>query len=427
MNKTLSEIVVGLVFVAGVLMLGAYTIVLSGVSLGATKKYLVDFEQIYGLKEGDAVRVEGHEMGEVKELRLLPGGKIRAVIMVSADVEIYRDGGKVEVVPFSPLGGRVVEITRGKEPPSAAAARGSYAYFDYGDGKPLVEASDEDAIPGTAQGELLQTLNKLVEDNRKSVGKIVKNLEHVSEQLTKTDNVLGYLLNDKEGASRLDEVTGSMASSTQRLDRILGRVEQGDGVVGGLLQEDSQLERDVNGAVAAARSGLEGVGEIVTRANEGKSALGVLVSEDEGVTAAVEGIIQDVKVVTGTVAEGKGTLGKLVHDERLYEGAADTADNLKSITAKVDSGKGLLGVLLEDESGDNARKTLRHMASITGAVDDPEAGTLGLIVHDQALRNRIVRITEEVESLVVEFRDSIEDLREQAPVNAFIGTVFAAF
>ncbi|MGE0709941.1 MAG: MlaD family protein [Planctomycetota bacterium] len=423
MNKTLSEMIVGLVFVGGVLLLGAYTIMISGVRLGATKKYVVDFEQIYGLKEGDAVRVEGHEMGEVKQIRLLPGGKIRAVLVVGADVEIYRDGGEVQVVPFSPLGGRVVEIKRGNE----KTPRGAYPFFDYQGAKPLADATEKDAIQGTAQGELLQTLNALVEENRASVGRIVKNLEHVSVQLTKSDSALGYLINDQDGAKRLDEVAKGMASSAQRLDRILGRVEAGEGLVGGLLQEGSPLEQDVNGALKAGRGALEGVGDIVTRANEGKSALGVLVSEDPRTTAAVEGIIQDVKVVTGTVAEGKGTLGKIVHDDRLYEGAAHTAENLESITAKVDSGKGLLGVLLEEESGENARQTLRHLASITDAIDDPKAGTLGLIVHDQPLRDRVVRITKELEGLVTEFRDSIEDLREQAPVNAFIGAVFSAF
>lgn len=89
--------------------------------------------------------------------------------------------------------------------------------------------------------------------------------------------------------------------------------------------------------------------------------------------------------------------------------------------------KGLLGVLLEKQAGEHTRETLEHMASITRAIDDPEAGTIGMLVHDDALRGRIDRIAQDVERLVVEFRDSVEDVREQAPVSAFIGTVFAAF
>lgn len=420
MNRTLTEIVVGLTFVGGVLLVGAYTIMISGVRLGSTRTFVVDFEKIYGLKEGDAVRVEGLEMGEVKEIRLLPSGKIRTLLVVGSEVEIYKEDGSVQVVPFSPLGGRVVEIKRGSVTP-----RGAYTYFD--SDNPVENATDADAISGTAQGELLQTLNELIETNSASVTEILSNLEKVSKQLNKDTNALGYLINSEEGGQHLSAVAQGMSSSAQRLDRILGRVENGEGVVGGLLQEDSPLERDLNGALSAGRGALEDVEKIVHRADQGQSALGVFVADDPEITAATRGIVTDIKEVTGTVADGKGTLGKIVHDERLYEGAANTAENLESITAKVDSGKGLLGVLLEEESGENARRTLDHLASITGAIDDPQGGTLGLLVHDQGLRERLVRVSEEIESLVVEFRDSMEDLREQAPVNAFIGAVFSAF
>lgn len=420
MNRTVTEIVVGLAFVLGLLIVGSYTILSSGVTFGPTKLYVVDFNQIYGLKKGDGVRVEGLEIGEVIDITPLEGGKIRTVLEVAAEVEIYKEEGAIQVVPYSPLGGRVVEINRGEK----TAQRGSYTSFT---DATLKDATDADAIQGTAQGELLQTLNQLVENNKESVTEILTNLRKVSDQLTKDNNALGYLINSEEGGEHLSRVAQGMSSSAQRLDRILGRVEDGEGIVGGMLQEGSPLEEDLNGAMSAGRGALEDVGKIVSRADRGESALGVFVSDDPEITAATRGIVTDVKTVTGTVAEGKGTLGKVVHDDRLYEGAAATAENLESITAKVDSGKGLLGVLLEEESGDNARKSLEHLASITGAIDDPEGGTLGLLVHDQSLRDRLVRVSEELESLIVEFRDSIEDLREQAPVNAFVGAVFSAF
>ena len=420
MNRTVTEIVVGLAFVLGLVIVGSYTILSSGVTFGPTKLYVVDFNQIYGLKKGDGVRVEGLEIGEVIDITPLEGGKIRTVLEVAAEVEIYKEEGAIQVVPYSPLGGRVVEINRGTK----TAQRGAYTSFT---ADTIKDAGDADAIQGTAQGELLQTLNDLVENNSESVTTILTNLRKVSDQLTKDDNALGYLINSEEGGEHLSRVAQGMSSSAQRLDRILGRVEEGEGIVGGMLQEGSPLEEDLNGAMKAGRGALEDVEQIVSRADKGESALGVFVADDPEVTAATRGIVTDVKTVTGTVADGKGTLGKIVHDDRLYEGAAATAENLESITGKVDEGNGLLGVLLEEESGDNARKSLQHLASITGAIDNPEGGTLGLLVHDQDLRDRLVRVSEELESLIVEFRDSIEDLREQAPVNAFVGAVFSAF
>lgn len=419
-KATLHELVVGIVFAVGVTVLGVYTIAVSNLRLAPPRQYLVDFAQVYGLKVGDAVRVEGFEKGQVTSLRLLPGGRVRAVLEVDDDVEVYRADSDVRVTPFSPLGGRVVEIRRGKESP-----RGAYTFFGKAQG--AVDLEQADVIEGQAEGELLQTLNALVEENKQGVKQIVDNLTHVSNQLTKTDNVLGFLLNDAEAAQDVDGVVTSLRSSAGRLDAILGRVEAGKGVIGGLVTEGSPLERDVAGAVSAGRGALEGLEAIVQRADEGRSALGVFVSDDEEVSGAVRGIATDVKTITGRVAAGEGTVGRLVHDDRLYEGAARTAENLGEITQRVRDGQGVLGVLTEDESGKHARDTLRHLASVSAAIDDPEAGAIGLLVHDGALRGRVARTVENIERLVVELRDGLEDAREQAPVNAFVGAIFAAF
>jgi len=427
-NKShMSEMIVGLSFLAGVILLGFYTIVAGDFSLEGKKLYLADFTSVYGLKEGDGVRVEGHESGEVKSIRLLPNGKVRVLLEVKSEVEIYRNGGEVRVTPFSPLGGRVVAISRGHEPAEGTDdPRGTYAPYT-SDMTP--EDAERVAILGVAEGELLQTLNELIEDNDENVGHIVDNIKIVTDQLTRTNNVLGYLINDEGAARKLNSITDNLASASQRVNNIVTRVDDGEGLAGALTRDDKPLSQNLAAAIDHGKGALEHGEAILERADEGKSALGVLVSAEPGPADDVRGIVSDIKHVTGEVAkpEGGGTLSKLVHDDRLYEGAAETAQNLGSITHKVDEGKGLLGVLLEKESGDNARETIEHLASITRAVDDPEGGTLGMIVHDQELRKRVGRIAGSVERLVVEFRDSLEDVREQAPVNAFIGAVFAAF
>jgi phospholipid/cholesterol/gamma-HCH transport system substrate-binding protein len=426
------ELAVGFLFLAATLLLGVYTIVVSRVSFTATKKYIIDFDIVYGLKEGDPVRVEGFEKGEVKSLRLIEREKkdgarntgVRAVIEVSKDVVIYKNNSLVKVTPFSPLGGRVIEIERGQNDAGQEDARGEYTFFANKEG---VSEDEADIIEGYAEGELLGSLNELVESNRADVRLIVENLRKVTDQLTRTDNVIGYLVNSDEGGRSIEATVAHLGSASARVDRILAKVEDGDGVVGGLLQEGSPLEREVDGLASAGRRTFESASSILERADQGRSPLGVFVGEDPAVTGEVRGIVGDVKVVTDRIAKGQGTIGKLVHDDRLYEGAASTAENLAVITSKVNAGEGILGVLSDEGAGQDVRATLAHLSSITGAVDDPEAGTLGMLVHDQPLRRRIARVAEEVERLVVDFRDSLEDVREQAPVNAFIGAVFAAF
>ena len=95
------------------------------------------------------------------------------MLEVDREVEIYREGGTVRVVPFSPLGGRVVEIKRGRESP-----RGAYSYFDAPKG---VSDEQADTIQGQAEGELLQTLNTLVEDNRAGIKEIIMPAENAAD------------------------------------------------------------------------------------------------------------------------------------------------------------------------------------------------------------------------------------------------------
>lgn len=413
------ELLVGLAFMGATAMLGFYTIAVSKVSLSPKKRYVVEFDRVFGLKEGDPVRVEGFEKGEVKSLRLKEG-KIVAILEVEDDVEIYRANSEVKVTPFSPLGGRVVEIDRGQDSP-----RGKYTF--YGRAKDAVSEEQVDKIPGVAEGELLQTLNELVETNKADVRTIVANLKKVSDRLAATDNVVGYLVNDEEGGRHAKATVEHLSSASARVDRLLARVEEGQGVAGGLVKQDSPLQKELEGTLSAGKRTFDSAAAILARADEGKSALGVLVGPEEGPAKDVRGIVADVKVVTGRISRGEGTLGKLSTDDRLYEGAADAAENIAAISSKMNSGKGILGVLSEEQAGEDVRSTLRSLASITGAIDKPDGGTLGMLVHDQPLRRRIGRVTEEVERLLVDFRDALEDTREQAPVNAFIGAVFAAF
>ncbi|MBI3724986.1 MCE family protein [bacterium] len=422
-----NELIVGLVFFAAMAFLGIYTIVISGVFKGPTKTYLVSFPRIYGLKKGDVVRVEGLDRGEVIDLRLSPkaegeGERVNAKLKVSTDVEIYKDQSEVKVTPFSPLGGRVIEIKRGFDGP-----RGKHVSLE--EAKSMNMSDTQVMIIGTAEGELLQTLNALVEENKPGIARIVSNLATVSDKLTKTDNVLGSLINDSEVATNLQQMSSNLNSTASRLENIVARIDRGDGVIGELVARKSRLHDNLNGAAENANYALGEANVMLSNANKGKSAIGVLVSDDPVVTADAKTIVRGVASIASDVAAGRGTLGKLVKDDRLYDKAADTFDNVASITSRVASPgtESVAAVLLTDpDAGKHVRSTLEHLDQIASSVDRGE-GALGLIMKDPEFRDRVNRIFKEVERLTVEFRDSVEDLREQAPINAFLGAVFAAF
>src|SRR5262245_32125557 len=231
--------IVGLVFFGAMALLFAYTVLLTGVFKGKTKMFFVSFPKIYGLKEGDRVRAEGLDVGEVKELRLVERFdgtmRINAMLQVKNNVEIYREASEVKVTPFSPLGGRIVEIQRGYESPkgkfvSVEEARSQGLTIDAKDDKSRLQP-----IGGVAEGELLSTLNEIVENNKEKVNHIVSNLEVVSSNLANPDGgVVGKLINDPGAAVKMDEITNQLHESVESLNTILGRLRDGQGVLGEL-------------------------------------------------------------------------------------------------------------------------------------------------------------------------------------------------
>ena len=426
-----NEMIVGLIFFGAMGLLGAYTILISGLFKGATKTYWASFPNIYGLKKGDQVRVEGLEVGEVTELRLVGGTgneskeaaptgdlRIKAKLKVAKAVEIYKDGSEVKVTPFSPLGGRIVEIRRGYDGP-----RGKFSSEEETSAQKL----EPEVIQGTAEGELLQTLNKLVDENRPGIAKIVSNLAFVSERLTQEDSVIGALINSKGVGSLLADMADDLAYSAKSIQKILARIERGEGIAGELVSKNSALHDNVNGAVKHMNGALREANVILANANEGKSALGVVVADDPLVSRHAKAIVEDISYVTSDVRHGVGSLGKFIRDDRFYNGAADTLENVAVITSNMKAGKSAVGVLFNDEgTGTAIKSTLSHLDAISQSVDEGK-GAFGLVIKDQVFRDRVARIFTEVERLTVEFRDSVEDLREQAPINAFLGAVFAAF
>src|SRR5581483_2134075 len=252
--------------------------------------------------------------------------------------------------------------------------------------------SQAEVIQGVSEGELLQTLNKLVEENKPGIARIVSNLAFVSERLTQTDNVLGALINDAGTGSNLAQMAADIADSANHLQRIMKRIDQGDGVLGELVVKKSALHDNVNSAVANLNGSLDEAHTMLLRANEGKSALGVLVSEDPEVTAAAHNIVHDISVVTSDVAAGKGSLGQLVKDDRLYNGLASTSENIAVITSNIRESRSAVGVLFNDEgSGTAIKSTLEHLDSISRSVDQGN-GAFGMVVKDQLFRDRVARI-----------------------------------
>lgn len=81
--------------------------------------------------------------------------------------------------------------------------------------------------------------------------------------------------------------------------------------------------------------------------------------------------------------------------------------------------------MIEENRGD-VKRTITNIASITGKINHGH-GSLGRLINDGELHKDATTLVDDAQVVVREMRESLEDTREQAPVNSFVRAALTAF
>ena len=146
-------------------------------------------------------------------------------------------------------------------------------------------------------------------------------------------------------------------------------VKQNSSHLGGAI---SNIE-NISGQIA---SGQGTVGKLIYTEQLYDSALVTVTNLQDAVT--------EVRQVVNGVRGGQGTLGKLVTDETLYNSTTASMTNLNQILLKVNQGQGTIGKLVNDqEFYKNAKLTLQKVDKATDSLEDQgPLSVLGIIANN---------------------------------------------
>lgn len=180
-------------------------------------------------------------------------------------------------------------------------------------------------------------------------------------------------------------------------------ISEGSVIVG---TDPTDLLEELGAAVASVR-------EITDQVTAGKGTLGKLIYDDT--------LYNNLSNVSDKLAKGEGTVGKLINDETVYNDLKATMANLQEVSGRLEKGEGTLGKLLskDDKLYNDLSTTMANLRSITDKVGSGE-GTLGKLVNDD-------QIYVEAQKLLGELRAAIDDMRETSPVTTFSTVFFGAF
>jgi ABC-type transport system involved in resistance to organic solvents, periplasmic component len=235
------------------------------------------FVELNGLTEQAPVYVRGFKVGQVEEINYDFGLDTAFNIIVSLNKDIrVTEGSSLRLIPDGLLGGTAVEVII----PA---------------GKELAEIPAKSELPTSTKGSLLDELS----------GTILASLDSTLNSVRAlVDNVNGQLSDDQIKAvlKHADELLTSLKASAAKLDGVLKNdvpqiMQQVDGILTDVKKLSANAsEADIAAVVARADSTLNEVHKLIEAAN----------STD-------------------------GTVGKLLHDNTLYDNVnatMQTADSL---------------------------------------------------------------------------------------------------
>jgi phospholipid/cholesterol/gamma-HCH transport system substrate-binding protein len=247
----------GVLFFLALAVIGATLLLASDFAiLRSWREWHVTFPHLSGLKEGDGVFLLGNRMGTVHRITFEPDrNRFRVVLRMAPDAPL-REGYRIWVADRSMLGGRLLAVYPGAV------------------GAPPVDVTDLRADPRP------RTLIAAIHGVRDEVTKVL-------HALNDGQGTIGRLLKDDTVYRDLRESAAALRTATDKL-------EQGDGALARLLEEDS--------------------GKLVTDLH----------------TA-----VRSLKDLAEKVQAGEGTMGALFQDKALYEDLKKAVANLKRATDDV--------------------------------------------------------------------------------------------
>lgn len=143
--------------------------------------------------------------------------------------------------------------------------------------------------------------------------------------------------------------------------------------------------------------------------------------DDGGLLSNLESTMANLKTITDRLAQGEGTVGKLLTEEQVYTDLKQVVADLREVSGRLSRGEGTVGKLLSsDETMYNDLKSTLSSINDSMAKISSGQGTLGKLVNDDELYNEVMKA-------LTETRAMFDDLRETSPVTTMSSVFFGAF
>jgi phospholipid/cholesterol/gamma-HCH transport system substrate-binding protein len=296
------------------------------------------FDNTQGVLVGAPVALQGLTIGNVKDVRVVPGRPLQPVqITMKVNTRyqfMLRKDTEATIETVGVLGASFVDLDSMK-------AKGP----EVKDGDTLVSAN----APG------ISDIVRASQGTLQNVNGLLKRLDHIVEEVETGPGTLHELLSDTTLINRIDAILGEAQG-------IINDVNGGKGTLGQLLKDDT-LARKLNASLDKVNGMLDDI-------NAGKGNIGLLI-KDRALYDNLNQVVARGNKLMDDINSGKGTVGVLLKDEATAKKLRDTIDKLSQIADKLSdtSNPGSIGLLIQNPSAyNNADQLLTETRNLIKAV-----------------------------------------------------------
>jgi len=258
---------------------------------GPGKTISVQFDDVAGLKAKSDVRMAGVQVGKVARIRLV-GGKAVVDLELTRDVAL-REGASASIQSLGMLGDKYVELIPGPVGGSllaeGAMIKGDTPVsfdqitrlardieVDIRDitsnlKESLGGALGEERLTGIVDNVLVlsQELRKILESNRANIDSTTTNFKEFSAQMTQLVDRIDRLVasnsgNVTQGVENAKDLTAKLQTTVDNMNAITGKIAQGQGTVGNLVNSD-ETSKNLNEALVAVKEGVDNLTSAMTK------------------------------------------------------------------------------------------------------------------------------------------------------------------
>jgi len=281
------------------------------------------FSNVQELKEGDAVKMAGKQVGRVVKIDFAPDEDKVEVTMKLARGVLVKTDSKAAIKFAGLMGQNFVSLNLG-------AAKTAF---------------EKDSLMQSVEQPDLSALMAKLESVASGVENLTKSFSGDSLQ-----NIMGPF------TDFLSQNRANLTFMISNMKVVSDNLSQGKGTLGKLINDDALY----TSALDTVKSLNETTADIKLVLGDAKAALG------EAKLA-----LGDARVMVNEMNTGKGSMGKLLKDETLYRETTLAMTNLKEIFTKINQGQGSVGKLVNDDSlFKNVKMTLQKVEKATEGLED---------------------------------------------------------